>query len=82
LNLAAIPFFAHHGIIFVPSGFAAPELNDLGEVVGGSAYGAAAIAGGDGSRQVTEKELAIAKYASSPLYFARFFRADLVCLSE
>lgn len=59
--LTTIPFFAHHGIIFVPSGFAAPELNDLGEIVGGSAYGAAAIAGGDGSRQVSEKELAIAK---------------------
>ncbi|GAA5940907.1 uncharacterized protein JCM15063_000916 [Sporobolomyces koalae] len=63
--LTTIPFFAHHGIIYVPSGFAAPELTDLGEIVGGSAYGAAAIAGGDGSRQVSEKELAVAKFQGS-----------------
>ncbi|GAA5882486.1 hypothetical protein JCM16303_001760 [Sporobolomyces ruberrimus] len=63
--LTTLPFFAHHGIIFVPAGFAAPELTDLTEIVGGSAYGAAAIAGGDGSRQVSEKELAIAKFQGS-----------------
>lgn len=32
------------------------------EVVGGGPYGAGAIAGGDGSRQVTAKETAIAKH--------------------
>ncbi|GAA6026184.1 hypothetical protein JCM11491_003874 [Sporobolomyces phaffii] len=63
--LTTIPFFAHHGIIYVPSGFASPELTDLTEIVGGSAYGAAAIAGGDGSRQVSEKELAVAKFQGS-----------------
>lgn len=56
---------AHHGIAYVPIGFAATELFDLSEVVGGSAWGAAAVAAGDGSRGLTEKELAIAKYQGS-----------------
>ncbi|GAA5843382.1 hypothetical protein JCM11251_002465 [Rhodosporidiobolus azoricus] len=60
--LTTIPFLAHHGIIYVPIGFAASELTDNSEVVAGSAYGAAAIAGGDGSRAVSEKELKIAKF--------------------
>ncbi|GAA5965393.1 hypothetical protein JCM3765_004882 [Sporobolomyces pararoseus] len=63
--LTTMPFFAHHGMIYVPLGFAPPELTDLTEIVGGSAWGAAAIAGGDGSRQVTEKELNVAKYQGS-----------------
>ncbi|GAA6028349.1 hypothetical protein JCM8097_006989 [Rhodosporidiobolus ruineniae] len=60
--LTTLPFFVHHGIIYVPNGYGAPELSDNTEIVGGSAYGAAAIAGGDGSRGLTEKELAVAKY--------------------
>ena len=46
-----------------PSGYAgANELFDISEVRGGSPYGAATLAGGDGSRQPTDKELAIARY--------------------
>ncbi|KPV74955.1 uncharacterized protein RHOBADRAFT_36925 [Rhodotorula graminis WP1] len=60
--LTTIPFMAHHGIIYVPIGFAAPELSDNGEIVGGSAYGAAGIAGGDGSRAISAKELNVARY--------------------
>ncbi|GJN90779.1 hypothetical protein Rhopal_003793-T1 [Rhodotorula paludigena] len=60
--LTTVPFFAHHGIIYVPAGFGSPDLSDNSEVVGGSAYGAAAIASGDGSRQLTPKELGIAKF--------------------
>ncbi|CEQ40913.1 SPOSA6832_02583, partial [Sporobolomyces salmonicolor] len=63
--LTTLPFFAHHGIIYVPIGFASSELTDLSEIVGGSAWGAAAIAGGDGSRAVSDKEAAIAKYQGS-----------------
>lgn len=44
------------------TGFAASQLTDNTEIVGGSAYGAAAIAGGDGSRGLTEKEIAIAAF--------------------
>ncbi|GAA5865855.1 hypothetical protein JCM1840_006273 [Sporobolomyces johnsonii] len=63
--LTTLPFFAHHGIIYVPIGFASSELTDLSEIVGGSAWGAAAIAGGDGSRAVSDKEAAVAKYQGS-----------------
>ncbi|PWO01224.1 putative 1,4-benzoquinone reductase [Tilletiopsis washingtonensis] len=59
--LTTIPFLAHHGIIFVPLGFTQPELSTLDEIVGASAYGAATITGGDGSRQPTEKDLKVAK---------------------
>jgi len=60
--LTTIPFFVHHGINFVPAGFGAQELSDASEIVGGSAYGAASISKGDGSRGVSDKEKAIAKY--------------------
>ncbi|TNY24767.1 NAD(P)H:quinone oxidoreductase, type IV [Rhodotorula diobovata] len=60
--LTTLPFFAHHGIVFVPIGFAAPELTDNSEVVGGSAYGAAGVAGGDGSRAISAKEISVAKF--------------------
>ncbi|CDH53637.1 protoplast secreted protein 2 precursor [Lichtheimia corymbifera JMRC:FSU:9682] len=59
--LTAVTFFAHHGMIYVPFGFANTHLFDNSEVVGGSAYGAGTVANGDGSRQPSEKELAIAK---------------------
>ncbi|TPX64974.1 NAD(P)H dehydrogenase (quinone) [Spizellomyces sp. 'palustris'] len=54
-----LPHFAHHGILFVPIGYTTPILNDNTEVVGGSPYGAGTIAGGDGSRQPSQKELDI-----------------------
>ncbi|KAJ2957754.1 hypothetical protein NQZ79_g6610 [Umbelopsis isabellina] len=59
--LNAVTYFAHHGMMYVPFGFANKALFDLTEVVGGSAYGAGTITNGDGSRQPSEKELAIAK---------------------
>ncbi len=37
-------------------------LSDNSEVIGGSPYVAAALAGGDGSRQVSEKQAAVARY--------------------
>ena len=39
-----------------------PEFFDISEVNGGTPYGASTIAGGDGSRQPSEKELAIARF--------------------
>ncbi|CAO3685277.1 unnamed protein product [Umbelopsis ramanniana] len=59
--LNAVTYFAHHGMMYVPFGFANPAMFDNTEVVGGSAYGAGTITNGDGSRQPSEKELAIAK---------------------
>ncbi|VEU19328.1 DEKNAAC100847 [Brettanomyces naardenensis] len=54
---------AHHGMIFVPLGYAkaSTELTNITETHGGSAWGAGTIAAGDGSRQPSELELSLAK---------------------
>ncbi len=52
----------HHGMIFVGLPYACPELADISELKGGSPWGAATIAGADGSRQPSVKELAQAKF--------------------
>jgi len=52
---------AHHGMIIVPAGYINPALFDTSKVRGGSPYGAATIAGGDGSRQPDANELAVAR---------------------
>ena len=41
----------HHGMVYVGLPYACPELADISEVKGGSPWGAACIAGPDGSRQ-------------------------------
>ncbi len=51
----------HHGMVVVGLPYASPELLDISEVRGGSPYGAATLAGGDGSRQPTDKELKLAR---------------------
>ncbi|KAJ2033563.1 hypothetical protein H4S04_002698 [Coemansia sp. S16] len=56
-----LPILVHHGMIYVPFGYANAHLFDNSEVVGGSAWGAGTVANGDGSRQPSEKELAIAR---------------------
>lgn len=54
---------AHHGMIYVPLGYAKAfaELTTLDEIHGSSPWGAGCIAGSDGSRQPSELELKIAK---------------------
>jgi len=52
----------HHGMIYVGLPYACPELSDISELKGGSPWGAATIAGADGSRQPSPKELAQARY--------------------
>lgn len=52
----------HFGMIVVGVPYAATELFNMGEITGGSPYGAGTLAGGDGSRQPSENELAIARY--------------------
>ncbi|ORX63219.1 NAD(P)H:quinone oxidoreductase, type IV [Hesseltinella vesiculosa] len=59
--LTTVTYFVHHGMIYVPFGFANAHLFDNSEVIGGSAYGAGSVANGDGSRDVTEKEKEIAR---------------------
>ncbi len=52
----------HHGLIYVGLPYACTELADISEVKGGSPWGAATIAGADGSRQPSAKELAQARF--------------------
>ena len=52
----------HHGMIYVGLPYACPELTDISEVKGGSPWGAATIAGADGSRQPTARELSQARF--------------------
>src|SRR5690606_15230000 len=51
---------AHHGMIIVPTGYGLQSQFDMSQVKGGSPYGAATIAGADGSRQPSEPELELA----------------------
>ncbi len=60
--LTFIPTLLHHGMIYVGLPYACPELTDVSELRGGSPYGAATIAGPDGSRQPSAKELAMARF--------------------
>ncbi len=53
---------AHHGMVIVPLGYGIPDFFDVSEMNGGTPYGASTIAGSDGSRQPSEKELNIARY--------------------
>lgn len=53
---------AHHGMMIVGLPYSCPELTELDQLHGGSPYGAATIAGGDGSRQPTRQELAMARF--------------------
>ena len=60
--LTFIPTLLHHGMIYVGLPYTCPELQVISEVRGGSPYGAGTIAGGDGSRQPSENELAQARF--------------------
>ena len=52
----------HHGMIIVGVPYSAQELNHMGEISGGTPYGATTLAGLDGTRQPTANELAIARF--------------------
>jgi len=52
----------HHGMIVVGVPYAEARLLAMKEITGGTPYGATTLADGDGSRQPSENELAIARY--------------------
>ena len=52
----------HFGMVIVGLDYGHTDQMRIDEVTGGSPYGATTIAGGDGSRQPTESELAGARY--------------------
>jgi NAD(P)H:quinone oxidoreductase type IV len=52
----------HQGMIIVGVPYSETRLLNMAEITGGSPYGASTLAGGDGSRQPSENELAIARF--------------------
>ena len=52
----------HHGMIIVGVPYSCQELTNMSEITGGSPYGAGTLAGGDGKRQPSGNELAIARF--------------------
>lgn len=52
----------HHGFVIVGVPYSCQGLVNMGEITGGSPYGASTLAGADGKRQPTENELAIARF--------------------
>ena len=66
----AMSTFVHHGMIFVPLGYAQTfaQLTNLNEVHGGSPWGAGTYAGGDGSRQPSPLEIEIAQTQGKVFY--------------
>ncbi len=52
----------HQGMIIVGVPYAEPRLLNMDEISGGTPYGASTLANGDGSRQPSENELAIAQF--------------------
>lgn len=52
----------HHGMIIAGVPYSEARQTTMAEITGGSPYGASTITGGDGSRQPSENELAIARF--------------------
>jgi NAD(P)H dehydrogenase (quinone) len=52
----------HFGMVVVGVPYSCTNLFEMNEITGGSPYGAATLAGGDGKRMPTENELAIARF--------------------
>ncbi|KAH8593134.1 minor allergen Alt a 7 [Bisporella sp. PMI_857] len=68
--IAAMSTLAHHGIIYLPFGYAKafPLMSDLTEIHGGSPWGAGTFTAADGSRQPSQKELDIAAAQGEAFY--------------
>ncbi|KAJ7204937.1 flavoprotein-like protein [Mycena pura] len=66
----AISTLTHHGVIFVPLGYAHAftQITNLTEVHGGSPWGAGTYAASDGSRQPTALELEMATIQGKAFY--------------
>ena len=58
--LTFVTQLTHHGMIFVPLGYADPTIFNMEEVHGGSPYGSGTFAGPDGSRMPSDLEKGLA----------------------
>jgi NAD(P)H dehydrogenase (quinone) len=52
----------HQGMVIVGVPYSEPRLSTIGEMMGGSPYGASTITGGDGARMPSDDELGIARF--------------------
>jgi NAD(P)H dehydrogenase (quinone) len=52
----------HHGMVIVGVPYSCPGLSEMGEISGGTPYGATTLAGADGSRTPSRNELEIARF--------------------
>lgn len=60
---AVVTQLAHHGVVYVPIGYTfGADMFELDSIRGGSPYGATGVFSGDGSREPSETELALAEY--------------------
>jgi NAD(P)H dehydrogenase (quinone) len=68
--IATLSTLSHHGINYIPLGYATAfgQLTNVSEVHGGSPWGAGTFAGADGSRQPTPLELEIAEIQGRTFY--------------
>ncbi|KAJ7254312.1 NADH-quinone oxidoreductase [Mycena rebaudengoi] len=68
--IATLSTLTHHGVIYVPLGYAHTfaQITNLSEVHGGSPWGAGTFAAPDGSRQPTALELEIATIQGTQFY--------------
>ncbi|KAI7874708.1 NAD(P)H:quinone oxidoreductase, type IV [Lichtheimia hyalospora FSU 10163] len=57
----AVPFFAHHGMMYVPFGFPSKHMSDNSQVIGGSPYGAVIIGNGERPESALQIERDLAK---------------------
>lgn len=66
----ALSVLVHHGMIYVPLGYAKAfgQITNLEQVHGSSPYGAGSFAGSDGSRQPSALELEIAEIQGKSFY--------------
>ncbi|WVR05365.1 NAD(P)H:quinone oxidoreductase, type IV [Kwoniella sp. DSM 27419] len=60
--LTTYPFVAHHGMVYVPIGYANQKVGSIDTVQGSSPYGVSTVAGSDGSRKPTEVDLEVAQF--------------------
>ncbi|KAK0632600.1 quinone oxidoreductase [Immersiella caudata] len=68
--ISAMSTLAHHGIIYVPLGYAKAfaQMTDLSEPHGGGPWGAGTLAGPDGSRQPSDREKEVATIQGEEFY--------------
>ncbi|KAL2314707.1 P25 protein [Schizosaccharomyces pombe] len=73
--LTAMTSFVHHGMIFVPLGYknTFSLMANVESIHGGSSWGAGSYAGADGSRNVSDDELEIARIQGET-FFKTVFR--------